>query len=90
MSGNRYTKKQKQVLLQDLSARLSWGVNILFDNDHCKEIRELGFNSLHDFMFNDAIVRPYLRPMESMTEEEEKEFLSLGEGLCYNTETKKC
>lgn len=34
-------------------------------------------------------VRPYLRPMSSMTEEEEKIFLSLGDGvLIYNNETK--
>jgi hypothetical protein len=33
-------------------------------------------------------VKPYLRPMSSMTEDEEKEFLSLGEGLTYNMNTK--
>lgn len=34
-------------------------------------------------------VKPYLRPMSSMTGDEEKEFLSLGEGLTYNQETKQ-
>lgn len=34
-------------------------------------------------------VKPYLRPMSSMTEDEEKEFLSLGEGLTYNKQTKQ-
>ena len=32
--------------------------------------------------------KPYLRPMESMTKEEEKIFLSLSEGLSYNKDTK--
>lgn len=34
-------------------------------------------------------IKPYLRPMLSMTSEEEKHFLSLKNGLDYDTNTKK-
>lgn len=33
--------------------------------------------------------KPYLRPMDSMTAEEEKEFLALDGGLIYNMKTKE-
>ena len=61
------TKEEKQLLLKDLCGRLPYGVHILYDNT---EVREMGLGSLHDFMFDSAEVKPYLRPMSSMTEEE--------------------
>ena len=65
------TKEEKQLLLKDLCGRLPYGVHILYDNT---EVREMGLGSLHDFMFDSAEVKPYLRPMSSMTEEEQREF----------------
>lgn len=68
------TQEEKQLLLKDLCARLPHGVNIQYDNGHVIETRELGLGSLHDFIFNDVAIKPYLRPMSSMTEEEREEY----------------
>ena len=74
------TQEEKQLLLKDLCARLPYGVKILegpviietlfniskVDNDYM-------VNSESDDMYNGfpiSIVKPYLRPMSSMTEEE--------------------
>ena len=60
-------QEEKELLLKDLCARLPYGVHILYDNT---EVREMGLGSLHDFMFDSAEVKPYLRSMSSMTKEE--------------------
>lgn len=65
------TQQEKELLLKDLCGRLPYGVHILYDNT---EVREMGLGSLHDFMFDSAEVKPYLRPMPSMTEKERKEY----------------
>ena len=64
-------QEEKELLLKDLCGRLPYGVHILYDNT---EVREMGLGSLHDFMFDSAEVKPYLRSMQSMTEEEKKEY----------------
>jgi hypothetical protein len=74
------TKEDKQLLLQDLSARLSYGVvyhrndgaNIKLneiDVDHCR------LNYTDDIEEREC--KPYLRPMESMTEEEAEEYRNI-------------
>lgn len=71
------TREDKQLLIKDLSARLSYGVvyhrndgaNIKLneiDVDHCR------LNYTDDIEEREC--KPYLRPMTSMTEEEHKEF----------------
>ena len=62
------TQEEKNLLLQDLCARLPYSV-IVYDYER-KETREMGLGTLHDIMFNDLECKPYLRPMSSMTEEE--------------------
>lgn len=64
------SNEEKQLLLKDLCTRLPYGVIIFYANGKTIEKRELGLGSLHDFMFDNAEVKPYLRPMSSMTEEE--------------------
>ena len=76
------TQEDKELLLKDLCARLKYGVkcypvitngepNIIggycevFDDFY---IREVGG------WFNISMIKPYLRPMSSMTEEEKKEY----------------
>jgi len=86
------TQEEKQLLLQDLCARLSYGVYIspvdcgkailigikdgnplLWDTIHNKE---------YDKSWNIEYIKPYLRPMSSMTEEEKnalnKRFYNIG------------
>lgn len=72
------TKEEKQLLLIDLCARLPYGV-IVKENDGVNE----NDNKLLDIdMFDGCInydyiiedIKPYLRPISSMTEKEKKEF----------------
>ena len=74
------TQEEKQLLLKDLSARLPYGV-IVKENDGVME----NDNKLLDIdMFDGCInydyiiedIKPYLRPMSSITEEEKKELKS--------------
>ena len=77
------TKQDKELLLMDLSARLPYGVkieltwwvmgggtsiNITLELDHIKQL--LNDEDVSDY----TEIRPYLRPMSSMTEEEKNEY----------------
>ena len=69
------TQEDKQLLFQDLCARLPYGVIVHLEYDENTSVtRELGIGSLHDIMVGNAKGIPYLRPMSSMTEEENKEY----------------
>ena len=68
------TQEEKQLLLQDLSARLPYGVkaNIpLVDGD--ERIYTVSFDDMKDFVKGYINIKPYLRPMSSMTEKERAE-----------------
>lgn len=64
------TQEDKELLLKDLCARFPYRVFISYDNGDEIETKEMGIASLHDFMFDNAEVKPYLRNMEDMTKEE--------------------
>ena len=64
------TQENKELLLQDLCARLPYKVMI----QSVGENKCLGLMDLVDI---DLLPKPYLRPMSSMTEEESKEFAML-------------
>ena len=77
------TREDKQLLLKDLGARLLDGVKVLdLITDTVKDVIGLDITSnyitvksgelSHTVFFDD--VKPYLRPMSSMTEEERKEY----------------
>jgi len=72
------TKEEKELLFKDLCARLPYGVivHLVYDENTIVD-REMGLGSLHDIMFDNAEGKPYLRPMESMTEEEKNEISRL-------------
>ena len=76
------TQEDKKLLLADLCARLPYGVKCysvttkgepntiggyceIFDDFYIREVSG---------WFNISMIKPYLRPMSSMTEEEHKEF----------------
>ena len=74
------TNEEKQLLLKDLCARLPYGVKIQRDNVYNadkKVVETLDFRLIADNVEYDAIeglnIKPYLRPMSSMTEEELQE-----------------
>ena len=68
------TQEDKELLLRDLCARLPYS---LFVQDEYGEIDYIYYNDVHFANYFDSIlngkVKPYLRPMSSMTEEEAKE-----------------
>ena len=64
------TREDKDILLKYLCMALPYGVIVEYNNDGCLATRELGLGSLHDFMFDNAELKPYLRSMSSMTDEE--------------------
>lgn len=82
------TQEEKQLLLKDLLGRVLYGVKV----DYHTNIFTLGYNLYLNnsdvafenypmlyFLENIEKVKPYLRPMESMTEEEKGELEQLSE-----------
>ena len=75
-------QEEKQLLLKDLCGRLPYGVicDMWFEGNESDKITEVlkcgGLMRLMNSEFN-FIVKPYLRPMSSMTEEERNEYLSI-------------
>lgn len=73
------TQEEKQLLIKDLCARLPYRVicDMWFEGNESDKITEVlkcgGLMRLMNSEFN-FIVKPYLRPMTSMTEEEDEEF----------------
>lgn len=68
------TQEEKQLLFADLCTRLPYGVkaNIpLVDGD--ERIYTVSFDDMKDFVKGYINIKPYLRPMSSMTKEERAE-----------------
>ena len=66
------TPEEKELLLKDLSARIPYQPlckKIDTEDNFCECDGPLGY-SLRDFAGNKVIIKPYLRPMSSMTKEE--------------------
>ena len=66
------TQEEKQLLLKDLCARLPYQPlckKVDTEDDFCECDAPLGY-SLRDLVDNKIIIKPYLRPLSSMTEEE--------------------
>ena len=74
-------QEEKQLLLVDLCARLPYGVFCDIYNEKCTITEKLLIGGLSHFCDDTIAVRPYLRPMSSMTEEEVVEFESITEEL---------
>ena len=66
-------KEDKQLLFIDLCARLPYGVKVKCGS----EILTFNVNWLQMFQYHLDEIKPYLRPMSSMTEEELKMFKQL-------------
>lgn len=81
------TNEQKQLLLKDLCARLPYGVMVNVIRSNAIEVaininpfnEEIWLNNAGAYVDIDEI-KPYLRPMSSMTEKEKNEYNQ----LCYN------
>ena len=79
------TQKDKQLLLADLCARLPYGVKIRMihyeikgaDPEYADDTFSTMYYNMIDYDDESYEFLPYLRPMSSMTEEEDKEFALL-------------
>lgn len=70
------TQEDKQLLLKDLCARMPYQPMCEFtdtEDDFCTATATLGY-SLRDFIAGKTLIKPYLRPMSSMTSKEWVEF----------------
>ena len=89
--------EEKQLLLKDLCARLPYGV--IVDPVDCGKAILIGikdeglllFDTIckeeYDKPWNIEYIKPYLRPMSSMTEEEKKEYKDLLYCVKYAVDT---
>lgn len=74
------TQDERNLLLKDLTARLSCGIKIQFNFNKAVYVLEGINTSTSTVTFNRCItcyidsVKPYLFPMSSMTEEQKKEY----------------
>jgi hypothetical protein len=84
------TQEEKQLLIQDLCARLPYGVKVQINSgikkvrgikDEFIIIKERGLYGQKEYIVRIECCKPYLRPMSSMTEEEKEEFENLLEGI---------
>ena len=84
------TQEEKQLLLTDLCARLPYGIIVHTWYNECIDIKCIGIdlytNAINLDIPNDDDakvyidnVKPYLRPMSSMTEEEKLHYIVLGD-----------
>jgi len=89
------TQEEKQLLLRDLCGRLPYGVKVTYNisGDHFGTISKIcnyetnygTFKMEHGYNVGAYSIKPYLRPMSSMTEEE-REYLSEELGFDENLE----
>ena len=84
------TTEEKQLLLKDLCARVPYRVKINIKSDYTEEMEDTELTPYHlDGLGYDAeyrYLRPYLRPMSSMTEEERREYDKLIAKCIYDPE----
>lgn len=82
------TQENKELLLRDLCARLPYGVMCDIGLDHPLQLQQIFVDRIDGILltfYEDGVeyqvylseVKPYLFPLESMTEEQEKEFNQL-------------
>ena len=75
------TQEQKDLLLQDLCARLPYGVKVKFEYVITSPAKIIGINKFfiecEDVTANIEDVKPYLFPLSSMTEEQINELAKL-------------
>ena len=69
------TKEDKDLLLQDLCGRLPYGVMGLIHNVNCDDYNiSIVGGDIDLFSRHFISIKPYLRPMSSMTEEEKIDY----------------
>ena len=84
------TQEDKELLLKDLSARLPYGVKFKAEDEECIRVvhyikdEEVYIREYRNLPYWIDTIKPYLRSMSSMTEEEKKELQEIAVALSYN------
>ena len=71
------TQEKKQILLQDLCARLPYGVKVEINGYYIHVLTGIDGDTIstdRGINYPLRLVKPFLRPLSSMTEEERKDF----------------
>ena len=77
------TQENKNLLLIDLSARLPYACRVFYEYVDDLDGKTYGYSltlntwCIDEFVANKAVIKPYLRPMSSMTEEEYRDLKSI-------------
>ena len=86
------TPEDKELLIKDLCARLPYGVQCCAKNNHKISGSLVGIigENVHIFssghgVFNINVIKLYLFPLSSMTEEEKEEYCQLQQRVIYNS-----
>ena len=84
-------QEDKELLLRDLCARLPYKVIVEFisyEGDTSPWFGELSCKDLDSFIHDVEYIeiKPYLRPMSSMTEEEKEEYCNLQDIFLYSSQ----
>ena len=84
------TQEDKELLLKDLNARLPYGVKFKAEDEECIRVihyikdEEVYIKEYRNLPYWIDTIKPYLRPMSSMTKEEKKELQEIAVALSYN------
>lgn len=78
------TQEDKELLLKDLCGRLPYGTLVYAHNDIDWYESEICTQVLSDVINDDYVVKPYLFPLSSMTEEQKEEYCQLQQKVIYN------
>ena len=77
------TQEDKDLLLKDLCARLPYNCRVFYEYVDDLDGKTYGYSltlntwCIDEFVANKAVIKPYLRPLSSMTEEELVEYKTL-------------
>lgn len=71
------SEQDKELLLKDLCTRLPYDVKVFYEYVDDLDNKTYGYSltlntwCINEFVHDKAVIKPYLRPMQSLTEEEE-------------------
>ena len=77
------TQENRDLLLKDLAARLPYTCRVFYEYVDDLDGKTYGYSltlntwCINEFVANKAVIKPYLRPMSSMTEEEYRDLKSI-------------
>lgn len=77
------TQEEKDLIIKDLCARLPYNCQVFYEYVDDLDGKTYGYSltlntwCIDELVADKAIIKPYLRPMSSMTEEERKEYNDL-------------